>query len=121
MRKFRKEGKKMLIWRSDYRSVSQRKILALPGITFIIAIEDGSVQCSVLEWNYRCYVVCWLIRFSSPFTLVRMCRRSCIVLIDLSVLMSRVEKGEARKVSMCRMRWRSLNDVPHVISHIKSH
>lgn len=73
------------------------------------------VQClSFLEWNYpgmkrngipkmlpeRCSRVCYLIRFSAPFweLSVMMCRRSCIVLIDLSGMSAR--EGRKEKVSI---------------------
>lgn len=108
-------GKKMLIWCSDYRSVSQQKIL--PGIIFIIAVRRSSLRCNACRsssgitrgWNgmesRKCSLsaasrVCYLIRFSAPFweLSVMMCRRSCIVLIDLSGMSAR--EGRKEKVSI---------------------
>lgn len=83
-------------------------------IIFIIARFIAMVFS--LEWNYRGWnkmnprMLCSLIRFPAPF----MCRRSCIVLIDLSDCC-----GKRRK--RCRLCWcLCFAGISHIKSQLKS-
>lgn len=73
-------------------------------IIFIIAIEAlqcfsfPRVELPGMKWVNPERFVCYLIRFPSPFQVARMCRRSCIVLIDLSV--EWVEEERRKEVSI---------------------
>lgn len=83
--------KKMLIWSSDYWSVSQQQNPSAR-IIFIIATETSSDAAALLSSGITGDEIKWIIKCSRLFSnsisitlrAAMMCRRSGIVLIDLS-------------------------------------